>query len=165
LKPYWEKIHPNLKDEEKKKLIESVTLYLVDGGGLTDIEAEKQRENGSITLVGDALRWEFKKDLMAEIKYFGKNSPTMFLSIKFNGGAIKNKIFKHYNFDSPWNIQVGIYGSGVEVFGNQKKTPNPIGRVAQEMQHKAALNKPSSWQIMRHKKFGEIPSFKWRLKH
>jgi hypothetical protein len=63
LKPYWEKIHPNLKDDEKKNLIESVTLYLVGGSALTDVEAEKQREtNGSITFVGDALRWEFKKN-------------------------------------------------------------------------------------------------------
>lgn len=158
MKPHWEKIHPKLGDQAKRTLIESVTLFMVGGEGANPTSA-------NITgFMNNAIRLVFASDLQSEIEFNGEYSPTMFLSIKFNRKAFAGLPgFDHYNYDSPWNIQVGIYGTGgVEIFGKQKENPNPIGRTAQGMQRKAALNKPSSWQIIRHKKFGEVPSFKWR---
>jgi uncharacterized protein YxjI len=164
MKPHWEKIHPSLDEQAKRTLIESVTLYMVGDGGTTSTKASiVKAPNGVVDLSGDALRWKIG-NIAAKIEFHGESFCAMFLSIKFNGGSLEQTLFGHYNFDSPWNIQVGIYGSGVEIFGKQKKTPNPIGRVAQEMQHKAALNKPSTWQIMRHKKHGEVPDHKARAK-
>jgi uncharacterized protein YxjI len=162
MKPHWEKIHPSLDEQAKRTLIESVTLYMVGGGGTTRAKASKvTAPNGAVELSGDALRWKIG-NIAAKIEFHGESFGAMFLSIKFNGGSLEQTLFGHYNFDSPWNIQVGIYGSGVELFGNQKKTPNPIGRAAQEMQRKAAASKPSSWQIMRHKRHGEVPDFRFR---
>jgi len=128
MKPHWEKILPNMSDDIKKTLIESVTLHMVGGGGTTKVAATRQKASDiPVALVPDALYWKFKSDLQsdlqAEIKFNGDYFSAMFLSIKFNGNAIKYlPAFMDYDYDSPWNIQVGIYSiDGVEVFGKQSK--------------------------------------------
>ncbi len=82
LKPYWEKIHPKLSDEAKGKMIESVTLYMVKSGKAYIMRiVEKRYANEAMKI---RLEAEDGSDLKARLKYFGKNSPTMFLSIMFN---------------------------------------------------------------------------------
>jgi len=59
------------------------------------------------------------------------------------------KAFEHYDFTSPWNIQVGIYQKSW--FGKK------------EVDLKKSGSDLSSWEIMRHKKDGEVPSFLARV--
>jgi hypothetical protein len=89
----------------------------------------------------------------------------MFLSIKFNGLAFKGLPgFDHYNFSSPWNIQVGIYSGDFEVTEAPeanvpswyKENPKFVKYV---QKRKRMIADTSSWEIRRHKKDGEVPSF------
>jgi hypothetical protein len=109
------------------------------------VAAKKVNKADGKALFGDAVHWEFESDLAVQIKYYGESLDAIFLSIQFNGAAIKDLPgFKNYNYNSPWNIQVGIYdGKGNDI----------------------DFSKPglsSSQQIMRHKRFGEVPSFRFR---
>jgi hypothetical protein len=53
--------------------------------------------------------------------------------------------FEDYDYNSPWNIQVGIYD------GKDK-----------EIDFSKPGLSPSQRQIMRHKRDGEVPSFLWK---
>jgi hypothetical protein len=110
MKPHWEKIHPDLSDIAKEKLIESVTLHLVCGGGTNSIEGTKSKLPGSLTTsTGGASRWAFR-NITAKIEFHGESLGAMFLSIKFNDGVLNDLHgFTDYDFTSPWNIQMGIY--------------------------------------------------------
>ena len=57
--------------------------------------------------------------------------------------------FEHYDFTSPWNIQVGIYQKSW--FGKK------------EVDLKKSGSDVSGWEIMRHKDKGEIPDLRWRM--
>jgi hypothetical protein len=167
LKPFWQKIHPKLGEKAKVEMIESMTLYLV-GGDSTNPVSFTQDLLATKALFGDAVRWKFESDLKSEIEFYGKNSPTMFLSIKFNGAAFKGLPgFNHYDYTSPWNIQVGIYSGDFDVTEDPeanvpswyKENPKFVKHVRKRKQMIADV---SSWEIMRHKKFGEVPYFDWR---
>jgi hypothetical protein len=138
LKPYWEKIHPKLSQEVKEFLIKSVTLCFVGENPIM----------GAATLNGNIVEVAFpsSSNIIKTIKKdYSKGA--IFLSINFNGENLKNahQGFEDYDYNSPWNIQVGIYdGRGNDI----------------------DFSKPglstSQWQIMRHKRFGEVPSFRFR---
>jgi hypothetical protein len=123
---------------------------------------------------------------------------------KFNGAAFKGLPgFDHYDFNSPWNIQVGIYSGDFDVTENPEpnvpswvkndpvykgdcevtedtegKMPSwfendPVYSGGCEVKKNPALKESvrkrkrmianmSSWEIRRHKKFGEVPSFRFR---
>jgi hypothetical protein len=156
MKPYWGKIHPKLSDDVKGKLIESVTLYLVGGGKPRSCIAESEfQTNGT-------LGFDLGKELNRRIKEDYKVN-TFFLSIKFNGDTVKwLDGFSQYNYDSPWNIQVGIYSEGHNLFENPKDSFLPgFTEKKKEILERRRANM-GSWEIRRHKKFGEVPSFKWR---
>ncbi len=89
----------------------------------------------------------------------------MFLSIKFNGLAFKGLPgFDHYDFNSLWNIQVGIYSGDFEVTENPdanlpswyKENPKFV-KYAQK--RKRMIADMESWEIRRYKIFGEVPDF------
>jgi hypothetical protein len=141
-----------------------VTLYLV-GGDSTNPVSFTQDLLATKALFGDAVRWKFESDLKSEIEFYGKNSPTMFLSIKFNGAAFKGLPgFNHYDYTSPWNIQVGIYSGDFDVTEDPeanvpswyKENPKFVKHVRKRKQMIADVGR---WAIRRHKKDGEIPSF------
>jgi hypothetical protein len=106
MKPYWQKIHPKLSNDAKGKLIECVTLYLVGGGNFRPCIAKPiLLNNDSLGLdLGKQIRRSMEEDYTID---------AFFISIKFNSDAVKwLDGFNHYNYDSPWNIQVGIYSAG-----------------------------------------------------
>jgi hypothetical protein len=165
LKPYWQKIHPKLSDDAKGQLIESVTLCLVGSGKPRTCKAESELQtNGTLGFnLGKELNRRLKEDYKVN---------AFFLSIKFNSGAVKwLDGFNQYNYDSPWNIQVGIYSADLDLFENPENSLQPgyekdlialkiVDKKKQILERRRASM--GSWEIMRHKKFGEIPSFKWR---
>jgi hypothetical protein len=140
MKPYWEKIHPNLSTAVKEQMIESVTLYLVGKVNQTCTAKPKLQGNETLSIkLGKELKRRMKENFKVS---------AFFLSIKFSDAGLKNLIgFKDYDFSSPWNIQVGIYKQGL--FKKEVDFPN-------------TKNDSFKWQIMRHKKHGEIPYFDWR---
>lgn len=171
LKPFWQKIHPKLSEKAKTEMIESMTLYLVGGDGTNPVSFT-QDLLATKALFGDAVRWrsEFESNLALQIKYYSGSLDALFLSIKFNGLAFKGLPgFDHYDFTSPWNIQVGIYSGDFEVTEDPeanvpswyKENPKFLKHVQKRKQMIADV---SSWEIRRHKKFGEIPDHKDRAK-
>ena len=150
MKPHWEKIHPDLSDAAKEKLIEGVTLHLVGGDGTNSIEGTKSKlPDGLIAHTGGASRWAFG-NITAKIEFHGESLGAIFLSIKFNDGVLNDLHgFTDYDYTSPWNIQVGIYQKSW--FGKK------------EVDLKKSGSDLSSWEIMRHKKDGEVPSFLARV--
>lgn len=140
MKPHWEKIHPKLNQAVKTTLIKSVALCFV----------RKKPIVGSVISHGDIVKVAFpasEKVIRKIKKAYSKGA--MFLSINFNGKELKmaHPGFEDYDYSSPWNIQVGIYDGKGEEVDFSKTAPNP-----------------SQWQIMRHKKFGEVPDHKSRTK-
>jgi hypothetical protein len=66
---------------------------------------------------------------------------------------------------------VGIYSADLDLFENPENSLQPgyekdlialkiVDKKKQILERRRA--NMGSWEIMRHKKFGEIPSFKWR---
>jgi hypothetical protein len=153
------------------EMIESVTLYLV-GGDSTNPVSFTQDLLATKALFGNAVRWrsEFGTKLKSKIEFHGESHDAMFLSIKFNGLAFKGLPgFDHYDFNSPWNIQVGIYSGDFDVTEDPeanvpswyKENPKFVKHVRKRKQ---MIADTSSWEIRRHKKFGEIPDHKDRAK-
>ncbi len=163
MKPFWEKIHPTLKENEMRPLIESVMLYLVEGDQTKPVAGRPIFDSNVVKIVfPNTLKKQISKD-------YSKGA--FFLSIKFNGKAVGHLPgFMDYDYDSPWNIQVGIYGANGSDIAEQKtvregSTPMSVGgavTAAKLKKQGVAANDPSRWQIMRHKKYGEIPYFDWR---
>jgi hypothetical protein len=159
LKPYWQKIHPKLSEKAKGEMIESVTLYLV-GGTSKPISAAVKSSGGVIKI-------DFQGTLKKKLDKDYSNG-AIFLSLKFNGAAFNGLPgFNHYDFNSPWNIQVGIYSGDFDVTEDPeanvpswyKENPKFVKHVRKRKQ---MIADTSSWEIRRHKKFGEVPYFDWR---
>jgi hypothetical protein len=145
MKPYWGKIHPKLSDDVKGKLIESVTLYLVGGGNfLPCIAKPVLRNNDSLGLdLGKQIRRSMEEDYTIDV---------FFISIKFNGDAVKwIDGFSQYNYDSPWNIQVGIYSERHDLFENPKDSLLPGFTEKKKALLERRRANMSSWEIRRHK--------------
>ncbi len=160
MKPYWQKIHPKLSENNKVEMIESVALYLVPGK-LRPISAV-------VKSAGGVIKIDFQGTLKKKLDKDYSNG-AIFLSIKFNGTAFNGLLgFNHYDFKSPWNIQVGIYSGDLEVNGDlaphirakYKNDPAVVDYVHRKK--KQILKNMGSWEIRRHEKFGEIPSFRYR---
>lgn len=173
MKPYWQKIHPRLSENTKAEMIESVTMYVVGSKGTNPLTAKKVKKADNKILFGDAVRWEFEVDLTSDLEFYGKNSPTMFLSLKFNSSAFKGLPgFDHYDFTSPWNIQIEIfnkvYEDGLQEMALSSQLTSGFSGSYEVTYQKKALNKRKNENrledlaIRRHEKFGEEPSFKWR---
>jgi hypothetical protein len=145
MKPYWGKIHPKLRENAKEKLIESVTLYLVGGGNfLPCIAKPVLRNNDSLGLdLGKQIRRSMEEDYTIDV---------FFISIKFNGDAVKwIDGFSQYNYDSPWNIQVGIYSERHDLFENPKDSLLPGFTEKKKALLERRRANMSSWEIRRHK--------------
>jgi hypothetical protein len=141
MKIHWEKIHPNFPKEKRNQLLKSVTLWMVGDGSTREHKASLSSVGG-----GEKIRISFSRRLILQMQE-DYAIPTIFLSIKFNGGCLTDRNgFSDYDFDSPWNIQVGFYNHSGKDISNSA----------------SALQNPSTWRIMRHKKYGEVPSFKQR---
>lgn len=143
MKIHWEKIHPNFPREKRDEFLKSVTLWMV--GDVTEsFKAEELRVSG----LGESIRVNFARRLMRWLRPGQqRRSSATFLSLDFNSSAVQGLSgFSEYDFDSPWNIQVGIYDGKANDIVNSHN----------------ALQNPSAWRIVRHKKYGEIPSFKQR---
>lgn len=90
-----------------------------------------------------------------------------FLSIKFKASSVQHLPgFKDYDYESSWNIQVGVYdGKGREVHdGPENHKPiidSHFWRYVNDKLHTPDKDS-SKWRIIRHKDFGETPSFRWR---
>ncbi len=161
LKICWEKIHPEFPEGKKGEFIESVTLFLLgDTGAKKEVAVPK--------LNGQNLKIGFPANLKKKLKpnKMSANS-AIFLSVKFNADAMHHLPgFKDYDYESPWNIQVGIYDkAGREVQDrpeNHKPVlDSPLGHWINKKLNTPDKD-PAKWQIMRHKKDGEVPSFLWR---
>jgi hypothetical protein len=182
LKPYWQKIHPMLGENAKAEIIKSVTLYLVPGNS--------KPISASVKSVGSVIKIDFQGALKKKLDKDYSNG-AIFLSLKFNGSAFKGLPgFNQYDFDSPWNIQVGIYSGGFEVTeapepkmpswfkndpvytGDFEVMEDPEGKMSSWYKNKKdpvfeenvrrrkqMIADMSSWEIRRHKKDGEVPSF------
>jgi hypothetical protein len=160
MKPYWQNIHPKLSEKAKAEMIKSVTLYLV-GGTSKPISAAVKSSGGVIKI-------DFQGTLKKKLDKDYSNG-AIFLSIKFNGTAFNGLPgFNHYDFNSPWNIQVGIYSNGHDLFENPEDSLQPgyekdviaLAILAKKRQIlERRRTNMGSWEIMRHKKDGEIPSF------
>jgi hypothetical protein len=161
LKPFWEKIHPKLGKDgaAKPKFINSVVLWIIENG-------EAKPYDGTTTVSGNTFKVTLPDTLPDKLKSRSKYIEALFISLKFNGTAFNGLPgFNHYDFTSPWNIQVGIYSGGLEVNGDlaphigskYKNDPEVVDYVHRKRQQ---MNKNmGSWEIRRHKKDGEIPSF------
>jgi hypothetical protein len=162
LKPFWQKIHPKLIEKAKVEMIESVTLYLVGGGQPEPVTAKVSTENNLVKIKFDEGLRGLTRPNKAQ-KY-----GAIFLSLKFNGTAFNGLPgINHYDYTSPWNIQVGIYSGDFDVTEDPeanvpswyKENPKFVKHVRKRKQMIADV---SSWEIRRHKKFGEVPSFRFR---
>ncbi len=146
MKIHWEKIHPNFSREKRDQLLKSVTLWMVGD------ETETFKDEGlRLSGFGETLRVNFSRRLRRWLRPGQQNrAAVFFLSLEFNSSAFQGlRGFDEYNFESPWNIQVGIYDdSGQDV-----------------MSSASAMQNTSTWQIMRHKDYGEVPLFDWRAIH
>lgn len=164
MKPYWQKIHPKLSDDVKRRLIESVTLYLVGDPTETCSVQPTYSKNTLSFELGSELRELLKEDF---------SFSASFLSIKFNGDAVKwLDGFSHYNYDSPWNIQVGIYSDGHDLVENPEDSlqlgyDKDVIALSILEKKKQILERRrtslGSWEIRRHEENGEIPDFRWRM--
>jgi hypothetical protein len=170
MKPYWQKIHPKLGDDAKGQLIKSLTLYLVGSDGTNPVAAKKVKKADNNALFGDAVRWEFESDFLFEMEFNGKQTPTMFLSIKFNQSAFEGlEGFGDYDFDSAWNIQIEIfnrvYEEGLQEIALRSQLYSGLSGGYQVNRQVEALNKRKDEKrledlaIRRHKKNGEVPNF------
>ncbi len=149
LKIHWEKIHPNFPEDKKGGFIESVTLWSV-GSGTENHKGALSFSNSN----SGVIRVEFPRRFLRKMRPNSlEEINAIFLSIKFSASALAHiSGFKDYDYDSPWNIQVGIYdGLGREVAAEKSGI------------FKASAD-ASTWRIMRHKKFGEVPSFLFRYR-
>ncbi len=164
MKPHWEKIHPMFSEEAQQKLIEEVTLYLV-GGSAESVSAVPEPKGRGV--LGFELGEEIQEYLKDDASF-----NAIFLSIKFNKSSFSGlKGFDHYNFSSPWNIQVGVYSGSTDVVHDPagdysetaRKSPYVASLIAaRKAAQDRARKQPGRWEIKRHKKYGEVPSFKWR---
>lgn len=126
----------------KTDFFASLTLWLVGKKETVKYEAVK----GSLSADGITLNVKFSKKLSLKIRSKDTRfTGAIFLTLSFGKTAVSHLPgFDDYKYDSPWNIQVGFYDDrGREVKGRTDVAP-------------------VKWQIMRHKKDGEIPSFLWR---
>ncbi len=170
MKPCWDKIHPDLSDTVKQTLIKEVAVYFVGG------ETPKPCLAVSTLNKNDALNFDLGKHLARRFKEDFKIG-VIFLTIKFNGEALTSlseRAFQHYDFTSPWNIQVGIYSGATDVLldpaagipENQRNSPEMLSLIAKRQ---AVLDKVKGdmgrWEIKRHKQYGEIPDHKGRAKN
>ena len=167
MKPYWEKIHPDLSDADKEALIESISLYSVGDFGA------KPPDQSKATLHGNALRFKFSNTLADKMKPNKSSSTSItFVSIKFNGGIISSLAgFKNYDFDSSWNIQVELYNKVYE--DGMKKIALRTGSDYEYLHTDSEIeklikrrdsNKLEDFSIRRNKNNGEIPDHKERSK-
>ena len=101
----------------------------------------------------------------------GQDIGAIFLSLKFNGSAFIGLTgFDHYDFTSPWNIQVGFYSGETDIFASPKMPAygyknDPENIAWLKSREKEIAKKRAdvgSWELRRHAKFGEVPSFLWR---
>jgi|GEM_PF-2162451 len=164
LKICWEKIHPRFPEEKKAQFVERVTLWMVGDAGT-------KKEIGKTERNGENLKMTFSKNFKKKFKpnKISANGAT-YISIKFEGNSVHNLIgFKDYDYESTWNIQVGIYnGCGLEIpTQTVDRKPSIHSKYSRysgpEMEMFCADS--STLHIMRHKKFGEIPSFRFRRDH
>ncbi len=170
LKICWEKIHPGFakggKDPRfteamKAEFVESVTLWLV-GSGSESYQGNIDRDK----VVGGALRVKFPRGLQRKLRPNNiEETGAFFLSFKFKAEVVKHLPgFKDYDYESPWNIQVGIYDNWGRDVVPAKQEKDIFSRWIEKVPLTKASTDPSTWQIMRHKKFGEVPSFLWRYR-
>lgn len=161
LKIHWKKIHPLFPQEKMADFVESVTLWLVGDAS--------ERIQGTIYRgVSGAIRIKFPKSLQLKLR---PNKIDLiggfFLSMKFRSSAVQHLPgFKDYDYESPWNIQIGIYdGKGREVQDRPENhkpfIDSPLGQYINNKRHTPDTD-PAKWKILRHEKFGEVPYFDWR---
>ncbi|MFA5700052.1 MAG: metallophosphoesterase [Desulfuromonas sp.] len=159
LKICWEKIHPEFPEDKRGEFIESVTLWLVGGGRTKQLESSLRMSGDDMivafpTTFSDQMKKDFTQDVF-------------FLSLKFNANATQHLSgFKDYDYESPWNIQVGIYDKKGREVQDRPENHKPIldSPLGHWMNKKLNTpdKDPAKWQIMRHKEFGEVPYFDWR---
>jgi hypothetical protein len=116
------------------------------GGGnfLPCIAKPVLRKNDSLGLdLGKQIRRSMEEDYTID---------AFFISIKFNGDAVKwIDGFSQYNYDSPWNIQVGIYSERHDLFENPKDSLLPGFTEKKKALLERRRANMSSWEIRRHK--------------
>jgi hypothetical protein len=166
LKPFWEKIHPKL-GEDKPKFIDSVVLWIIEND-------EAKPYNGTMTVSGSIFKVILPDTLPDKLKSRSKHIDALFLSLKFNGAAFKGVPgFNHYDFTSPWNIQIELFNKvfeeGLKAIDDLRCQPG-FGMSEKEIVLQLeALNKRKDEKrfedmaIRRHKENGEIPDFEWRM--
>ncbi len=165
LKPYWEKIHPKLGEVgvAKPEFINSVVLWIIENG-------ETKPYDGTTTVSGNTFKVALPDTLPDTLKSRSKYIEALFLSIKFNGMAFKGLPgFDHYDFTSPWNIQIEIfnevYEEGLQAIGQKPQLYSGLSGGYEVQRQLEALNKRKDANrledlaIRRHKKDGEVPSF------
>ncbi len=164
LKICWEKIHPGFNDSKdsrftekmKAQFIESVTLWLVGSGRTKQLESSLRMSDENIIVAFPAtFSDQMKKDF---------TQGAFFLSMKFSASALSHLPgFRDYDYASPWNIQVGIYDAWGRDVVPEKQEKGVFGKFVEKSGIAKASTDASSWQIMRHKRFGEVPYFDWRM--
>ncbi|ALC14844.1 Calcineurin-like phosphoesterase [Desulfuromonas soudanensis] len=160
LKICWDKIHPRFPEGKKSDFIESLTLWLVG--------TERTKKLGtSLKLSRDHFQVVFPSTFSDHLKK-DFTQDCFFLSIKFNCSTLRHlQGFNNYNYESLWNIQIGIYdffGRGFKNHENFQSTVNSyLGYHLNENKHLQDKYRVT-WQIMRHKEYGEVPDHKWRSK-
>jgi hypothetical protein len=161
LKICWEKIHPRFPEAKKAIFIKDVSFWIVTDGGTDQIS------QNSMELRGNSLRLTFSSDLSTQLEFFAESQGALFVSFKFNESAMSAITgFENYSYKSHWNIQIGTYDRiGREIQGGDSNyrpvLDGPLGlNISRELN--GPSNSQSKWFILRHKKFGEIPSFRFR---
>jgi len=149
LKIHREKIHPNLTKEAGMNLIRGITLWLV--GDQNESFAGKVVNDD---FSGNSIRIKFEPGLKRKLRPNSQDAfAAFFLSIVFNKSVLEVFTgFDHYDYASPWNIQVGIYRGGKDITNHNAYS---IGSVLDGKES-------DRLEIARHKKFGEVPCFDWR---
>ena len=172
MKLFWDKVVIGMTVEQKNELFNQkegadLSLYLV-----SDISERIQASE--VKVVGDGVRMKFRN--MDRILFRPNRSSeitAIFLSIVFNGNAFSSiPGFADYDFSSPWNVQVEIYNKtyedGIQSLGYEVGMDAGFGgeillqKKIDQLNKRKNLHKIEDYSIRRHKKFGEVPSFKLR---
>ena len=156
MKVHWEKIHPDFPESSKGEFVENVVLIGIEA---TENKVVKSK-------VDYLLDGRFIISFSNFINQISRPSKSrkfeaFFLSFKFRSSAIKHLPgFKYYDFDSPWNLQIGIYDDrDRDNLSHVDKAPRFCGnKVVQDEPRENTIR----LKIMRHQEFGEVPNFRWR---
>ena len=171
MKVHWEKIHPNLSRSAKEKLLKGATLYMLIRNKAEEFECSDRPQ----LLNDNILQLRFGPSLINTFRFRKNEIKAIFLSLTFNRKAVDGfPGFSHYDFESPWNLQVEIFNTRYEedldlltrtTALNGYSGRHAISHAHNDLLTRKAEHRQEDLAIRRDRKDGEIPSFLFRYEN